>query len=134
MEIEYIIAIFVIVGIVLYLKRKKDDDVPVGLQTFDKDGNLMFDSFETTTKVLGSFSTGTSNGSKTIDVKDGYKLWAVLAGNDPIQIYDGVLYYFPEVTISDNTITWNFDAGSGWLGANNLGGTRISAVVLYGEY
>lgn len=134
MPIEYIIVAFIIAGVALYLKRKKEKEMPVGLQTFDENGEVNFDSSATTTKILGSFSTGTSNGSKTISVTDGYKLWAVLSGNEPISVSSGVMYYFPEITINGNTISWNFDAGSGWLGANKFGGAKVSAKILYGEY
>lgn len=118
MEIEYIIAIFVIVGIVLYLKRKKDDDVPVGLQTFDKDGNLMLDATTPGVFSYGFAYTGTSPGTVlNSKIKKDSTFIYVFKTRRGIRgtttIYDDnehdVRGYPIRFTIQDGSISWDWD-------------------------
>lgn len=119
MEIEYIIAIFVIVGIVLYLKRKKDNDVPTGLQTFDKNGNLVLDFTENTYRIYGFGETGTADGFITDSniTVDSF----ILPYNVLVQHTGGYESYwedlaygiYPFFKISDGKIEWVFRKETG---------------------
>lgn len=118
MDIEYIVAIFVIVGIVLYLQRKKDDDVPVGLQTFDENGNLMLDATTPGVFNYGFAYTGTSPGTilnskikKDSTFIYAYKTRMGLRGTNTV--FDDnehdVTGYPIRYTIEDGSISWDWD-------------------------
>ena len=62
--IQIAIAVIVTVSAIIFYKRKKrEQGMPQGLQIFDENGNLTFDLSTNTTQVLGSASTGGTDGS-----------------------------------------------------------------------
>lgn len=112
-------VIFVVIIAIILYKKKGAKKMPQGLQTWDANGNLTLDMTTNTTKILGNFNTGTNNGSRVINT-DGNTLWVAInyvvtdcsnyknngAGDCDI----GVL---PMITISNNTISWEFGSYNG---------------------
>ena len=136
-------AVFALLGlcVVLYQrrKRKKAEEVAAGLQCWNSYGEMTFDSTVNTTRVLGSFNTGTADGSKVISLNNGEKLWATVnyvIPTDNIELYD--LLRIPRVSVSGNTISWNFDDFSvdsyfrNWLYSYRK--VTLRANVIYGIY
>lgn len=141
---EYVVpAVFVLLGICVVLyqrrKRKKAEKVAAGLQCWNEKGEVTFNSTINTTKVLGNFNTGTSNGSKTISLNSGEKLWAtvnyVIPGKQ-IEIYD--FLKIPKIVVSGNTISWSFENFNldsyirNWLWSYRY--VSLNANVIYGVY
>ncbi len=139
---EYVVsAVFVLLGICIVLyqhrKRKKAEKLAAGLQCWNEKGEICFDSTVNTTKVLGSFNTGTHNGSKTIQLGAGEKLWATVNYVTPsnrIGIED--FLKIPRIVISENVISWTFDDFAidsyirNWMWSYKY--VNISANVIYG--
>lgn len=97
--------------------------MPMGLQVFNASGNLTFNSGDFLPRFVGSFYTGTSNGSIT----DGNLSSST---NTPFFIYQQVTPSGqnpgvpPAVSISGTTISWSFPSG--------YDGSYSNGYVLYG--
>ena len=77
-----------------------------GFQVFNSDGSLQFDTSTRTFRPVMSFSTGTSNGSKTIaNLTD--------AGTPEVFMLGKLNGGEPAITISGNTVSWAFDSSNG---------------------
>ena len=105
--VEYyvIIAVIVVVAaIILYRKRSKKEakEVPQGLQIFNSSGDLIFDLSNATTYVLGTGSTGTSNGSLSNSKIKAGRTWIAVTGTavDNAEI--------PVFTVTSGKISWKF--------------------------
>lgn len=106
--VEYYVIMAVIVAvaaiaIVLYRKRSKKEakEVPQGIQVFNSSGELIFDLSNATTYVLGTGSTGTSNGSLSNSKIKAGRTWVVVtsAAADA---------FIPRFTVANGKISWDF--------------------------
>lgn len=97
------VAVIAIIAAVLFYKyRKKEKEMPQGIQIFDGGGNLIFDLSKSTTYMLGSGQTGTSNGSLSDSrVVAGHTWVIVTAAPDNALI--------PNFTVNNGSISWNFN-------------------------
>ncbi len=84
-------------------------------------GEVLLEITDRITRVLGTISTGTSNGTITVDSVHGSAFFVCLIGND----FDSQ-YAQPGVVINGNTCTWTF--------ASTPGYTRTPITILYGVY
>lgn len=107
--VEYYVIIAVIVSVaaiatVLYHKRSKKEakEVPQGIQIFNSSGDLIFDLSNATTYVLGTGSTGTSNGSLSNSKIKAGRTWIAVTGTavDNAEI--------PVFTVTGGKISWKF--------------------------
>ena len=104
--VEYYVVIAVIVvvaAIILYRKRSKKEakEVPQGLQIFNSSGDLIFDLSNATTYVLGTGSTGTSNGSLSNSGIKAGRTWVIVTSAPA----DALI---PIFTVSNGKISWDF--------------------------
>lgn len=68
--------ILLIVGVlVFYLKRRKGDSVPQGLQVFDENGNVLVDVGESFCAMYGSFAINTDTGQRAINIPRNQRIW-----------------------------------------------------------
>ena len=66
--------------------------MPVGLQTFDADGNVMIDTTTRTGTLLGVFNTGKSNGSRTDpSLAMGTPFWSITSNEDAYAMFAPVI-------------------------------------------
>lgn len=97
--------------------------MPQGLQIRDANGNMILDITDRLTRVLGSFSTGTTDGSHTDAALSSGTPWLHATSSNPFNVY--VCKY----TITGNTISWAF-SNLGYIAA----GSRQAEYVIYGVY
>jgi len=86
-----------------------------GLQVFSASGALILDISHRCGRVIGTFNTGTSNGSTNITVPPTTQLWASLLNPSPD--------LSPALNVSGGTISWTFPS----IGSAN-------SIVVYGCY
>ena len=138
MELIYIaVAVIVIAAIIIYRKRGKQK-MPIGLQIFNADGNIIMDYTERGYQVYGTRTiTGASNASGTITdsrIKAGstfiipYNI--TLDGKTVSGAMDEYYAQFmgiqPDFTISDGQIIWRYGP------APRSRGVYIGMSILYG--
>lgn len=76
-----------------------------GLTIYDEDGVVRLDAQTLVGRVLGSFSTGTANGSVTNALMlEGTPYYFCFANNAPT----GLVHCLPDVSISGATLSWVF--------------------------
>ncbi len=118
--------------------------MPQGLQVFDRQGNLTFDASTKTTRIYGSFNSGTTNGSITVDVPSGRKLWAtinyIVTDCSNFVIKDWAEYdvsQMPVIIINGNVLSWEFNTPSKYSELDNmLHATyrKLNVNIIYGVY
>lgn len=82
--------------------------MPVGLQLWDEDGNLILDATTRLGRVYETFSSGTANGTRTFS--------ALLDGGEPFFFVEdnsadlplAQLYAYPNVSINGGVVSWSF--------------------------
>ncbi|KFX07289.1 hypothetical protein KP22_04165 [Pectobacterium betavasculorum] len=79
--------------------------MPVGLQVFDKGGNLIHDTNHGFATLLGSFEISTTTGSKSLDIPYG-KIFAFIAKGEREAVSNGRKYHFG-VWVNGKTIYWD---------------------------
>lgn len=87
--------------------------MPAGLQVWDANGNVVFDSTVKTTYVIGYANTGTSNGSLTDTNLVGREnsFWVcVVEVPEPSSFSKGIA--IPDFTLADGVLSWTFSTGS----------------------
>ena len=94
-------VVVIIAAAIIYKRRKKENDMPQGIQIFDAGGNLIFDLSKSTTYVLGTGQTGTSNGTLS-DSRITSNAWAVVVGASQGAI-------IPVFSAVNGSISWVFD-------------------------
>lgn len=101
----------------------------VGLQINNANGQPLFDSTVNTTRVLGTFDTGTANGSKSIGVPEGLTLWAAVNYVNYRSIGSGNGASYPKIKVNGNVISWTFPTASNWLFDSVV---TVSVNIIYG--
>ena len=115
------------ISIYFYKRYKEKQKVNVGLEIYDANGVKTFDSDDLTYRILGEFSTGTSNGSITDANINNQEVWLIVTHNETTGA--GQYQTTPQFAISGNTISWQFtNPGSGYPSS------RISYSISYGVY
>lgn len=74
--------------------------MPAGLQVFNADGSLQFDSTGRIFRILARFSSGTSNGSQSVS--------GVTPANAIAFISAAAIGYWPTVTVNTGSVSWTF--------------------------
>jgi hypothetical protein len=90
-----------------------------GMQVWDADGNLTVDTSDFLGRVLGSTSTGASNGSLGhAGLDDGVPFAVCLPSiaSDVAPTYDAL--YAPDISFAGTTMSWTYEAGK--PAVNNL--------------
>jgi len=90
-----------------------------GLQIWNASGGLVLDTSHRLTRVLGSFESGTSDGSLTSPGFSQGTPWHV-------RLTSQLGYTAPTITVSGNTLSWSF--------GNVAAEFRRSAFIIYGVY
>lgn len=81
--------------------------MPLGMQVWDASGNLIVDTATYMGRILGTVSTGTSNGSVTnAGFATGQPWWFITRKTSSAYMYT------PKITISGNTLSWQFESGT----------------------
>lgn len=93
----------IIAAIVIHKRRKKEKEMPAGIQIFNENGQLIFDLANKTTYVLGTGSTGTSNGSIS-NAKITARTWVIVLSCPS----DGVMPYF---SATQGNLSWQYLGG-----------------------
>lgn len=93
----------------------------VGIRIRDKNGNIVLDFNDRITRVLGSLTTTTVNGSVSIPALAGGTPWYYI--NAPQQFNQ--TFQVPDVTIDNNGISWSYRL-------NNK--TNVGVSLIYGLY
>lgn len=98
-----------------------------GLQIWDENGNLTFDTSLDTCEYLGEFTTTTTNGSFVVSGNCHENIWIIISSrsNSNENGY-GKGGQMPAFSISGNTISWNFP--------NYNTNQKSICVVSYGSY
>ena len=98
------VAVIAIIAAILFYKRrkKKEKEMPQGIQIFDSGGNIIFDLSKSTTYMLGSGQTGTSNSSLSDSRIVAGRTWVIVTAAP-----DNAL--IPNFTVSNGSISWNFN-------------------------
>lgn len=95
-------------------------NMPQGLQCWDASGNLVLDVTDRLTRVLGTFNTGTTDGSITDPALTTGTPWYVSIG------FDNYFYYGEMgciITVVGSTLSWTFQSG-----------TKSDKKIMYGVY
>ena len=116
-------VIAVIAAALFYKRRKKEKEMPQGIQIFNSSGDLVFDMTKNTTYVLGTGQTGTANGSLSNSAIVSGRTWIIV-----ITAQENAL--IPNFTVSSGKISWNFNTTS----ATSFGATIVNLSFLYGVY
>ena len=95
-------VIAIIAAAIIYKRRKKEKEMPQGIQIFNSSGNLIFDLSKSTTYMLGSGQTGTSNGSLSNSRIVAGRTWVIVTSAP-----DNAL--IPNFTVSNGSISWSFN-------------------------
>lgn len=115
-----IAVVIMIAAICFYKKRKKD--MAQGLQIFNGSGQLIFDLANKTTYVLGTGSTGTSNGSISNSSIVAGKTWVVVTSAPA----DAVI---PIFTVTSGKISWDF-----YMSASVTAAQKRNLTFMYGVF
>lgn len=100
-------------------------NMPQGLQIFDVNSNCLLDITDRLTRVLGSFETGTSDGSITdFNLTSGTPWFYTYNPSDTYNVRVPC-----KISFSGNIISWSFQSG---YCANQQG--RANLKVIYGVY
>ena len=95
-----------------------------GLQVFDEKGNIILDITDGLTKYLGTFDTGTENGSIVNDeLTEHFWVNPIIITEIETADYDHT-WHAPKFSVSGNTLSWKFDGDS----------RRINCRCYYGVY
>lgn len=113
------VVAIIAVTVTYYKHRKKEKEMPAGIQVFNENGQLIFDLANNTTYVLGTGSTGTANGSIS-NAKITARTW-VLITSCPA---DGVIPYF---TVKQGEISWQYLSATASPSPKNV-------TFMYGSY
>lgn len=96
-----------------------------GLEIFDEQGRIIYDSSVNTTTYLGSGQTNGISGSLQNDKLNGKKFWVVITSREiPSNKYKG--WVAPVFSCSGNTLSWEYPG-------NNLGEAKNNGFI-YGVY
>ena len=104
MTLYVIIAVAIVVAAILIYRKHKDKavkDLTMGLQVFNRSGDLIFDLSNNTTYVLGSGSTGTSDGTLSDSRIVAGRTWVMLTSTEGLAAT-------PVFTIQDGSISWKY--------------------------
>ena len=105
----------------------------VGIEIYTANGQLALTTSDLTTKILGSQTTGTSDGSITIPKNVNQKAWVSIADTNAASV-SCTLYgrRIPRITITDNgtsaEIAWVFNSSFGFHNS----APKVSITFLYG--
>lgn len=103
--------------------------MPVGLQTFDRNGNLIIDLTTRMARFLGRVSGVQSNGSQLDDqLTTGTPFAMVLPMS--LEPSEKRTFTVPAVTFSGNTMTWSYDTQP-WAGTSQPQ-DRVPSDIIYG--
>lgn len=107
---------------------------------YDATGNLITDISYNTTKIIGSFETGTENGSRFIELDDNtLSIWYFIEkfNIDEIPTDVRTMFVFPQTSLDGQTIFWEFHNAivdgkvHVYLGLQEK---KVSAKIIYGVY
>lgn len=84
-----------------------------GLQIFNSNGFVVFDSTYNTTRTLGSGETGGKAGALTDDRLVGWNVWVVITTHGAARNFTGVTA--PIFSADGDTLSWEYKGGS-WAG------------------
>lgn len=99
------VAVVAIIAAVLFYKyrKKKEKEMPQGIQVFDESGQIIADMTSRTSKILGTVNTNGVNGSLTDNrLLDG-NLWVSIEKMEPTGIADVIGL---EVVANGSTLSW----------------------------
>lgn len=116
-------VIAVIAAALFYKRRKKEKEMPQGIQIFNSSGDLVFDMTKNTTYVLGTGQTGTANGSLSDSRIVSGRTWIIVTTAQEKAL-------IPNFTVSNGKISWNFNTTS----ATSFGATIVNLSFIYGVY
>ena len=119
MVVYIIIAVIVSVAAIFFYRKKREKEMPAGLQIFDENGKLTFDLANQTTYILGTGSTGAQNGSIS-NSKITARTWVLIT----MCPADGIIPYF---TVEQGKISWQYLTGSASPSPKNV-------TFMYGSY
>lgn len=128
------VILYIICSIIYhYYKNKKGDKMPQGLQVWDSNGNLTFDSTVQTTYVLGAGTTGTGKTGSLYDERlIGYdnQFWVQITSTPKEERFQG--WSTPTFSLSNGTLTWTHAniTNSGIGGFTKIGDRSF----IYGVY
>jgi hypothetical protein len=96
-------VIAIIATAIIYKRRKKEKEMPQGIQVFDENGQIIADMTSRTSKILGTVNTNGRNGSLTDNrLLDG-NLWVAIEKMEPTGIADVIGL---EVVANGSTLSW----------------------------
>lgn len=99
--------------------------MPAGLQIWDANGNLMLDTTDRLTKVLGTVTTTTSDGSVAVSVPTWGAVWV-----QTTTLESGDFAVVPRTYYSNGRLYWVFEQGYNTPPAY----FRVSTRVTFGVY
>lgn len=104
---------------VAWQKRKRADKVGAGLQIFNADGKVIFDSTYNTTRMLGRGETNGTNGSLIDDRLIGHSVWVVITSHEiiPSDYLGGV--DSPVFTCNGSKLAWEYGSSYNSMKKNN---------------
>lgn len=104
---------------VAWQKRKRADKVDAGLQIFNADGKVIFDSTYNTTRMLGRGETNGANGSLSDDRLIGRSVWVVITSHEilPSDYLGGV--DSPVFTCNGSKLAWEYGSSYNSMKKNN---------------
>ena len=113
--------------------------MPSGLQVWDANGRVLFDSNSNTTKIVGSVNTGTSGGSITVPEFTLGQGWAAVnkINTDTSNFDDLMLGNFPAIEINGNTLSWSFlsfDIDKHYYWYLEFSSQNLDVEIIYGVY
>lgn len=104
---------------IAWQKRKRADKVGAGLQIFNADGKVIFDSTYNTTRMLGRGETNGTNGSLSDDRLIGRMVWVVITSHEilPPNYVGGVVS--PVFTCNGSKLAWEYVNSYNLMKKNN---------------
>lgn len=93
-------VIAIIAAAIVYKRRKKEKEMPQGIQIFNSSGNLIFDLSTNTTYILGTGSTNAQAGSIS-DTRITTRTWVIILSCPA----DGSIPYF---SVTQGKLSWQY--------------------------
>ena len=114
MVVYIAIAVIVVVAAIIFYRKKREKEMPAGLQIFDENKFVRVDVTNRLSKLLGVLDTGFANGQLLdVRVNDG-DLWFFPTFIQIENGYDYYSYYYyqsismPDIQKIDGGISWTF--------------------------
>ena len=116
MVIYITIAVIILVAAIIFYRKKREKEMPAGLQVFDESGKVVVDMTSRTSKILGRVTVGENDGSLTDErLLDG-NMWSQIESINLNIGYMKWTYGGLKITSNGSKLSWqHIDSSVGYV-------------------